>query len=89
MPHFTVSGTSVGARLGVVKDNILWAVTKVAIIGAVVVSVPPILAGVIVPGEGMTRTDTVISNTMQTHYFFWEKAGDGLKAVGSFMDSGN
>ena len=87
MAHITVSGTSVSDRLTCVFDNIKWACTKVILVGGILVSVPGVITGTIVPAEGMSRTDTFVKNVVHDHAVVWEHIGGGLNNLGAFLES--
>ena len=86
MSHITIPGTSVSDRLVAARDNFMWGVTKIVLIGGILVSVPGVVTGVIVPGEGMDRTDTVIQNVVHDHSVVWGWVGNGINSVVSFME---
>ena len=84
--HITVSGTSVGERAAALRDGILWGALKVFVIGGMVVSVPGVLLGATIPGEGLTRTETITQNLTNDHTQVWEWIGQGAQGVGEFMN---
>ena len=86
MSHITISGTSVSDRLVAARDNFMWGVTKIALIGGILVSVPSVVTGIIVPAEGMDRTDTVIQNVVHDHSVVWGWVGNGVDAFVSYME---
>lgn len=89
MSHFTVSGTSVGSRVGALKDGILWNALKVVTIGGLIVSVPGVLAGSVIPAEGLSRGETIVKNLEHDHSVVWSWIGQGAQGVTQFMSESN
>ena len=81
-----VTGTSLADRGASLRDGIVWNITKVFVIGGVMVSIPGTLLGAMVPAEGMTRTDTIIENLADDHGRVWNWAGQGAEAFGQWLE---
>ena len=85
MSHISISGN----RVEDFKDRLGWALTKMFIIGGLLVSVPGVVAGTFVPAEGMTRTDTVLKNWTHDHTVVWEAVGHGFNEIVDHMNETN
>ena len=89
MPTQFVTGTSVGERFGALRDGIIWNIIKGVVIGGVAVSLPGTFIGMMIPGEGMTRIQTIEKNLIDDHTRVWRWAGQSVQGFGEWINSGN
>ena len=81
-----VSGSGIGDRVNSLFSEIGFNVLKVFVAGGIIASIPGALLGVTVPGEGMTRAETVEKNVMADHERIWNFAISSAEGVGDWLN---
>ena len=81
-----VSGSSIGERCRASFDALMFNVIKVVAAGGIIVSVPGVLLGAMIPAEGLSRTETIEQNLIDDHARIWEWAGAGAEKFGQWME---